>query len=267
MSDVLKVISPVDGSIYAERPLATWAEVDGALSAASAAQAAWKFVPLAERASLCLRFVEAFLGMKDEIVPELAWQMGRPIAYGAGELRGFEERARYMVSIAEEALADIDAGPKEGFRRWVRREPLGVVLAVAAWNYPYLIAVNSVVPAIMAGNAVILRGGSESFHSSGAIHACLVEGLKAAGLPEAAIQLVPTRDRAAGSEMLAERNASGRPSFWRCFRDVRIYARRIARFISAMLVSSGRRMLGAGNQPLMGDNSQILSSQHQYKIL
>ncbi|MDX5366532.1 MAG: aldehyde dehydrogenase family protein, partial [Alphaproteobacteria bacterium] len=98
MSDVLKVISPVDGSIYAERPLATWAEVDGALNAARSAQAAWKFVPLAERAALCQRFVEAFLGMKDEIVPELAWQMGRPIAYGAGELRGFEERARYMVS-------------------------------------------------------------------------------------------------------------------------------------------------------------------------
>jgi acyl-CoA reductase-like NAD-dependent aldehyde dehydrogenase len=162
MSDVLKVISPVDGSIYAERPLATWAEVDGALNAARSAQAAWKFVPLAERASLCLRFVEAFLGMKDEIVPELAWQMGRPIAYGAGELRGFEERARYMVSIAEEALADIDAGPKEGFRRWVRREPLGVVLAVAAWNYPYLIAVNSVVPAIMAGNAVILKHSGQT---------------------------------------------------------------------------------------------------------
>jgi acyl-CoA reductase-like NAD-dependent aldehyde dehydrogenase len=162
MSDVLKVISPVDGSVYAERPLASWAEVEGALNAARSAQAAWKFVPLAERAALCLRFVEAFLGMKDEIVPELAWQMGRPIAYGAGELRGFEERARYMISIAEEALADIDAGPKEGFRRWVRREPLGVVLAVAAWNYPYLIAVNSVVPAIMAGNAVILKHSGQT---------------------------------------------------------------------------------------------------------
>ncbi|MCF6273523.1 MAG: glutamate-5-semialdehyde dehydrogenase [Rhodobacteraceae bacterium] len=55
---------------------------------------------------------------------------------------------------------------------------------------------------LKAGNAAILRGGSESFHSSGAIHACLVEGLKAAGLPEDAIQLVPTRDRAAVSEML-----------------------------------------------------------------
>ncbi|MGM0583747.1 MAG: glutamate-5-semialdehyde dehydrogenase [Pseudomonadota bacterium] len=55
---------------------------------------------------------------------------------------------------------------------------------------------------LKSGNAAILRGGSESFHSSGAIHACLVEGLRAAGLPEDAVQRVPTRDRAAVSEML-----------------------------------------------------------------
>lgn len=162
MSESLKVVSPVDGSIYVERPLASWREVDEALSEAKRAQAAWKLVPLHERAALCLRFVEAFTAMKDEIVPELAWQMGRPIAYGAGEVRGFEERARYMISIAPETLADIDVGPKEGFDRWVRREPLGVVLAIAAWNYPYLISVNSVVPALMAGNSVILKHSGQT---------------------------------------------------------------------------------------------------------
>ena len=162
MAETLKVISPVDGSVYVERPLATWAEVDEALSEAKRAQAAWKLVPIAERAALALRFVEAFTAMKDEVVPELAWQMGRPIAYGAGEVRGFEERARYMVDIAAGALADIDVGPKEGFHRWIRRDPLGVVLAVAAWNYPYLISVNVVVPAIMAGNAVILKHSGQT---------------------------------------------------------------------------------------------------------
>lgn len=162
MAETLKVISPVDGSVYVERPLATWAQVDEALSEAKRAQAAWKLVPIAERAALALRFVEAFTAMKDDVVPELAWQMGRPIAYGAGEVRGFEERARYMVDIAAESLADIDVGPKEGFHRWIRRDPLGVVLAVAAWNYPYLISVNVVVPAIMAGNAVILKHSGQT---------------------------------------------------------------------------------------------------------
>lgn len=186
MAETLKVISPVDGSVYVERPLATWAEVDEALSEAKRAQAAWKHVPIAERAALALRFVEAFTAMKDEVVPELAWQMGRPIAYGAGEVRGFEERARYMVGIAADALADIDVGPKEGFHRWIRRDPLGVVLAVAAWNYPYLISVNVVVPAIMAGNAVILK-------HSGQTPLCaerFAEAFEKAGAPDGLFQAI-----------------------------------------------------------------------------
>lgn len=162
MSTMLKVVSPVDGSIYAELPLADAKAIDDTLAKAKRAAAEWRHTSIAERAELILRFVEAFTAMKDEIVPELAWQMGRPIAYGAGEVRGFEERARYMVDIAESTLADIDVGQKEGFNRWISREPLGVVLAIAAWNYPYLIAVNVVVPAIMAGNAVILKHSGQT---------------------------------------------------------------------------------------------------------
>lgn len=159
---LLKVISPVDGSVYAELPLADARQIDETLTRAKRAAAEWRHTSIAERAELALRFVDAFVAMKDEVVPELAWQMGRPIAYGAGEVRGFEERARYMIDIAESALADIDVGQKEGFNRWISREPLGVVLAIAAWNYPYLIAVNVVVPAIMAGNAVILKHSGQT---------------------------------------------------------------------------------------------------------
>ncbi|MGV8998383.1 MAG: aldehyde dehydrogenase family protein [Parvibaculaceae bacterium] len=162
MSSLLKVVSPVDGSIYAELPLADAKVIDETLTRAKRAAAEWRHSSIADRTALVLRFVDAFTAMKDEIVPELAWQMGRPIAYGAGEVRGFEERARYMTGIAESALADIDVGQKEGFNRWISREPLGVVLAIAAWNYPYLIAVNVVVPAIMAGNAVILKHSGQT---------------------------------------------------------------------------------------------------------
>ncbi|WP_321363861.1 glutamate-5-semialdehyde dehydrogenase [uncultured Celeribacter sp.] len=80
------------------------------------------------------------------------------------------------------------------------RTPLGVI-GVIYESRPNVTA-DAGALCLKAGNAVILRGGSESFHSSGAIHACLVEGLKSAGLPEDAIQRVPTRDRAAVSEML-----------------------------------------------------------------
>jgi len=157
MPEKITCVSPVDGRVYASRPVASRKQIAAALAAARAAQDKWKRLPVADRAAYCSAAVDAMLAMKDEIVPELAWQMGRPVRYGAGELRGFEERARYMIAIADQALSTIDPGPKEGFLRYVRREPLGVVFTIAPWNYPYLTAVNSIVPALMAGNAVVLK--------------------------------------------------------------------------------------------------------------
>jgi acyl-CoA reductase-like NAD-dependent aldehyde dehydrogenase len=157
MAETIKCISPVDGSLYASRPVASRKDIAATFAAAHAAQAKWRKVPLKERAAHCLAAVEAMLAMKDEIVPELAWQMGRPVRYGAGQLRGFEERARYMIAVAERALEAIVPDPKDGFLRFIRREPLGVVFTIAPWNYPYLTAVNSIIPAIMAGNTVVLK--------------------------------------------------------------------------------------------------------------
>jgi acyl-CoA reductase-like NAD-dependent aldehyde dehydrogenase len=91
-----------------------------------------------------------------------------------------------MIGIAPAALADIDVGPKEGFRRFLRREPLGVVFTVAAWNYPYLIAVNSVVPALMAGNAVILKHSAQTPLCAETFESCMRE----AGLPEGCFQVL-----------------------------------------------------------------------------
>ncbi|MBM3520559.1 MAG: aldehyde dehydrogenase family protein [Alphaproteobacteria bacterium] len=157
MAETIKCISPVDGRVYAARPVASKKEIAGIFANARAAQEKWKRLPIAERAAYCTAAVEAMLAMKDEIVPELAWQMGRPVRYGAGELRGFEERAHYMIAIAGEALERLDPGPKEGFLRYIKREPLGVVFTIAPWNYPYLTAVNSIIPALMAGNTVVLK--------------------------------------------------------------------------------------------------------------
>ncbi len=142
MADTLRAITPVDGSVYVERALATAEEVDRALDLAQAAQMDWKRVPIGERAAILARGVDAFVADKADIATEISWQMGRPIAHSPGEVGGFEERARYMIAAADEALAEVDVGAKEGFRRFIRREPLGVVLVVAPWNYPYLTAVN-----------------------------------------------------------------------------------------------------------------------------
>jgi acyl-CoA reductase-like NAD-dependent aldehyde dehydrogenase len=184
MTKTLKTITPVDGSVYVERPLAGEAEIAAALAAASRAQAAWRTQPVAARAALLLRAVDAFVAKRDDIAREITWQMGRPIAYSPGEVRGFEERARWMIGHAEAALADVPAEAKENFRRFIRRVPLGTVFVVAPWNYPYLTAVNAVVPALMAGNAVILKHS----HQTPLCAERFGEAFRAAGLPEGLFQ-------------------------------------------------------------------------------
>ncbi|HVY82984.1 MAG TPA: aldehyde dehydrogenase family protein, partial [Steroidobacteraceae bacterium] len=181
-----RTVSPVDGSVYVERELASAAAIEAALARAVTAQLDWRAVAVNERAAICRRFCDAFEQRRDAIALELTWQMGRPIRYAANEVRGTLERARYMIDIAPEALADLDAGPKDGFLRFVRREPLGVVFTVAAWNYPYLIAVNSVVPAIMAGNAVVLKHSAQTPLCAERFAECFHE----AGLPEGVFQFL-----------------------------------------------------------------------------
>jgi len=182
MNASIKSISPVDGRVYAERTAASAAEIDAALERARRAQRAWRTTPLPERAALLERFCAAFESRAAQLAEGLAWQMGRPIRFAPSEVRGTLERARYMIGAATAALADLDVGPKPGFRRFIRREPLGAVFTVAAWNYPYLIAVNSVVPALLAGNAVVLKHSAQTPLAAEAFAECLAAAALPAGL-------------------------------------------------------------------------------------
>ncbi len=190
MADRLVTHSPIDGKPYVERRFASSTEVKRALDAAVRARGEWKRVPVAERAVLVSKAVDAFVSKRDAHADEITRQMGRPISQSPGEIRGFEERARFMIAVAEQALADIDVGPKPGFRRFIRREPLGVVLAIAPWNYPYLTAVNSVVPALLAGNVVLLRHSPQTPLCSERLD----EAFRAAGLPPGVFQFLHTTD-------------------------------------------------------------------------
>lgn len=181
-----RTVSPIDGSVYVERELASADAINRVLDQARTAQRAWRTTPVADRARILTRFCDLFESQREEIATELTWQMGRPIRYSPGEVNGTLERARHMIAIAPQALADIDAGPKENFTRFVRREPLGVVFTVAAWNYPYLIAVNSVVPALMAGNAVILKHSAQTPLCAERFASCLTK----AGLPDGVFQVL-----------------------------------------------------------------------------
>ena len=181
-----RTISPVDDSVYVERPLATEGEIEALLHRAAKAQIGWRQVPLAERIALVGAMVDAVSEKAEGLGMELCWQMGRPISQCSGEIRGFEDRARTMLRLAEPALQDLVPPGKEGFKRYIRREALGVVLLLAPWNYPYLTAVNTLVPALAAGNVVILK------HSDQAPLCAerLVECARAVGMPEGVFQYV-----------------------------------------------------------------------------
>ncbi|PXA99049.1 aldehyde dehydrogenase [Nostoc sp. 3335mG] len=183
MTETVRIISPIDGKVFAERQTLDGAAIAAAVSRARAAQRTWRTVPVAERVAAVGRMVDALLAMNDEIVPELAWQMGRPIRFG-GERRGVEERGRHMLAIAETALAPAMRPEKEGFVRYIALEPLGLVLVIAPWNYPFLTAVNSIVPALVAGNAVLLKHASQTLLAGERFAAAA----KAAGLPDGLFQ-------------------------------------------------------------------------------
>ena len=179
MAETQKTISPVDGRIYVERTVADGAGIERALERAVAAQRDWQAQSLDERCAMLGRAVDALVARAAEIAPEISWQMGRPVRHAPGEVRGFEERARYMLSIAGIALAAVDPGVKAGFRRQIKRVPLGVVAVIAPWNYPYLTAVNAIWPALIAGNAVILKHS----HQTPLCAERFAEALAAAGVP------------------------------------------------------------------------------------
>ncbi|MFY0634989.1 MAG: aldehyde dehydrogenase family protein [Vannielia sp.] len=185
MSDVLKCISPIDGSVFAERPALSLEAAREAVGEARAAQAEWAARPLAERVELVMAGVARVGEMTDEIVPELAHMMGRPVRYG-GEFGGFNERASYMAEIAETSLADIEVGEDATFRRYIRRVPWGVVYVVAPWNYPYMTAINTVAPALIAGNTVVLKHATQTL----LVGERMARAFHEAGVPEDVFQNV-----------------------------------------------------------------------------
>ena len=185
MTRMIQCISPVDGRVYAERPALTLAEAEAAVARARAAQHAWAERPLDERIALVKAGVAKLNEMKDAIVEELAWQMGRPTRYG-GELGGVNERTDYMAGIAAEALAPVVVENSNLFERRIEREPHGVVFVVAPWNYPFLTAINTIVPALIAGNAVILKHATQTLLAGER----LAEAFHAGGVPDDVFQNV-----------------------------------------------------------------------------
>jgi acyl-CoA reductase-like NAD-dependent aldehyde dehydrogenase len=184
VSTSLRTISPVDGRVYVERELADDAAINRALERARRAQLEWRSLPLAKRCALLADAVRNFVSSRDAVAQELTWQMGRPIRHAPQEVRGFEERATHMLAIAADALAPIVPEATAGFARQIKRDPVGIVVVVAPWNYPYLTAVNAIWPALIAGNAVVLKHS----HQTPLCAERLAEVIAGAGLPQHVLQ-------------------------------------------------------------------------------
>ena len=173
---MLTCVSPIDGKVFAKREALSISKSQEVIETSRKSQPAWSQRPIEERIDLVLAGVAEMGRMNDDVVPELAKMMGRPVRYG-GEFKGFEERAHYMSKIASQSLQAIDAGEDADFKRYIRRIPHGVVFVIAPWNYPYMTAINTIAPALIAGNTVILKHSTQTllvgerlasaFHSAG----------------------------------------------------------------------------------------------------
>ena len=159
---MLKTVTPIDNSILVERKYATDAEIDIALQSAYEARKKWKATPLSERKEVVRNFVKCFLSNNTEIVENLCKQIGRPISQCPGEMRGFEERANYMIDNADRALEDVVSRKDNEFDNYIKKEPLGTIFVIAPWNYPFNTSVNSIVPSLLSGNTVILKHSSQT---------------------------------------------------------------------------------------------------------
>jgi acyl-CoA reductase-like NAD-dependent aldehyde dehydrogenase len=196
----IQLISPVDGRVHAERVPLSPEAATAAVARAKAAQPAWAARPLAERIACVRAGVAALNAMKDRVVEGLAWQMGRPTRYG-GEFGGVNERTEYMAGVAEATLAPQVIEDSARFRRVLARDPVGVVFVIAPWNYPYLTAINTIVPALIAGNSVILKHASQTLLAG----EHLAEAFHAGGVPEDVFQNV-VLDHAGTEALIAARS-------------------------------------------------------------
>jgi len=157
-----KTISPVDGSVYVEENLHSYEDINKVLENASAAQELWQEVSLDKRKKYIQKFIDIIMSQENEISEELTYQMGRPITQTPYEVQGFKQRADYMMDIAQDGLKSHYPQEIEGFDRYIEKLPLGNVCILSPWNYPFLTSINVLIPALLAGNSVILKHSAQT---------------------------------------------------------------------------------------------------------
>ena len=185
---IQKTITPIDNSVYLERPLSTEAEIDKVIESSKKSFQSWKNTSLEDRITIINKFIDNLIALKPEVSKEICWQIGRPISQCGNELRGFEERSRHMVKIAKESLQNIPATKNDEFDNYIYKSPLGVIFVMAPWNYPIITATNTIVPALLAGNTILIKHSSQTPRCAELIS----QAFENTGLPEGVFQFVHT---------------------------------------------------------------------------
>ncbi len=151
------VLNPFTGDTVATVEQHEGKALEDRLCAAVEAQRQWREVDLAERCARISRALDHFRDQQEAIARNVTLQMGKPLKEARAEVNTMLARAETMIALAPESLSRVEIPPVEGFVRRIEKVPLGVVLVIAAWNYPLLIPINTVVPALLAGNSVLLK--------------------------------------------------------------------------------------------------------------
>ncbi len=185
---IQKTITPIDNSVYLERPLSTQSEIDDVIENSKKSFQSWKSTSIDDRIKIINKFIDNLIALKPEVSKEICWQIGRPISQCGNELRGFEERSRHMVEIAKESLRDIPATKNDEFDNYIYKSPLGVIFVMAPWNYPIITATNTIVPALLAGNTIVIKHSSQTPRCAELIS----QAFENTGLPKGVFQFVHT---------------------------------------------------------------------------
>jgi len=185
---IQKTITPIDNSVYLERPLSTQNEIDKVIENSKKSFQSWRNTSIEDRITIINKFIDNLIALKPEVSKEICWQIGRPISQCGNELRGFEERSRHMVKIAKESLQNIPATKNDEFDNYIYKSPLGVIFVMAPWNYPIITATNTIVPALLAGNTILIKHSSQSPRCAELIS----QAFENTGLPEGVFQFVHT---------------------------------------------------------------------------
>ncbi|TKA70213.1 hypothetical protein B0A49_04813 [Cryomyces minteri] len=180
----LTTISPITNKPIVQRQGLSDADITALPRAATAAFNAFRKTSLAERQTIVKQALQLLEQKKDELAKELTEQMGRPIAYTGKEITTAVARGKYLLKVSGDALSDTDGEKEQGYKRFIKKVPVGPVLVLFAWNYPYLILVNSIIPALLAGNSVILKPSPQTPTVVEQVHRIFKE----VGLPQNVMQ-------------------------------------------------------------------------------